>query len=71
MKISSFDPLDDGLNKVALRTCVKDNIGLAAGEITVAGKIDFESDVRGDFSAWVCSRCPRMSTVCAVQDGSV
>ena len=33
--------------KVACETCVKDNMVMVAGEITVAGKIDYETVVRG------------------------
>ena len=45
-----FGPHDDGLDSVddvSRETCVKDITGLAAGEITVAGKVGFETDVRG------------------------
>jgi len=33
--------------KVACETCVKDNMVMVAGEITVAGKIDYDTVVRG------------------------
>merc|ERR1712012_512313 len=37
----------DPKSKVACETCVKDNMVMVAGEITVAGKIDYETVVRG------------------------